>query len=137
MSRVTHLLPTEELIQRFYQLYTSLDNLDGESFEHYVGVACTACRTSPPSRIDLDRIRNYLGDTDATTIFLVGLEELTAQLHELFHEYRLYRWPGETRLDYRFERLSGDDIMMARIESPKQSVSILELMQDDNNYPRI
>ena len=137
MGRVMQIVPSEELIQRFHQLYTSLDSLDGESFEHYVGVACTSCRTSPPSRIDLDRIHEYLGDSDATTVFLVGLEELAAQLHDLFHEYRLYRWPGNSRLDYRFERLSGDDIMMARIEAPRQGISILELMQDDNNYPRI
>lgn len=138
MSHVIRIVPTDDLIDRLYQLYSSLDDLgSAEEFDHYVGVAIATCRTNPPSRLPEERICERLGDSDSTHIFMAGLEEFAIQMHRRFKQYDMYGDLGFGRLSYRFERLEVGDIVMSLIERPRTPVSILELMENDDCHPRI
>lgn len=138
MSRLVYVIPTEEIVRRLYMLYTSLDDMDmAERFEFYIAHAVTAARISPPSAIDVSRLRERLGYGDPATVFLTGLEEFVVQLHEVFHDYDLYNPPDKRRMDFRFDKLTGDDIVMIRNERPRQAVDLLEIIENGDCYPRI
>lgn len=142
MSRTIMIVPADQYVDRLYQLYTGLDDLDrAEGFEHYVGKAVAACRTYPPTRIDVNRLVEDLGDLEymdknsTAMVFAVGLEQFTAQIYDLFVYYDMYD-TERRRLRYRFERLTAGDIIMASNESIRAPISVLELERDDY-HPRV